>query len=254
MALRINLTAFVLGVILLFIFFGSSDLFFVLLATCCILFFLVLSCGVLFLRLAYFIPSTSKLKSRKVLLTFDDGPDEINTTKILDILKEENTVALFFLIGEKAVANPDLVKRMLDEGHMIGNHTWSHPLFFAMMDGKRVGEEVDQWDHEMNLHFQLNANLFRPPIGYTNPIIARVLKKREKKVIAWSKRSYDTVLKTQEKLLRRMVRITKPGDIVLLHDNLPQTAAMLSTYIRTLRENGVIFAQSDDLKSIVNDF
>lgn len=251
---RINLAVFILGVVLLFIFFRTNELFLVVLLFWSFLFFMVLSLGVLFLSLGYFVSTTSKLDTHTVLLTFDDGPDENTTPKILNILKEEKIAGLFFLIGEKAVKHPELVHRILDEGHLIGNHTWSHPIFYAAMPSGKVAAEVDRWDREMSDHFRLRTNLFRPPVGYTNPIIASVLKQRNKKVIAWSKRSYDTIYKDPARLLNRMIKNSKPGDIVLFHDNLPQTATMLSEYIRTKKQNGVIFAQAHELNSILNDF
>lgn len=251
---RINLAVFILGLALLFLFFRANEWYLVATLFWSVLFFIGLSSGVLFLRLGYFVKTTSKLSSNLVLLTFDDGPDEYTTATILDVLKEEQTAGVFFLIGEKAVKHPELVQRIIDEGHLIGNHTWSHPLFYAAMPSSKVAAEVDRWDREVSALFHLKTSLFRPPVGYTNPIIAKVLKQRNKKVIAWSKRSYDTVYKNPARLLTRMLRISKPGDIVLFHDNLPQTATMLSAYIRTKKQNGVIFAQAHELKSILNDF
>ena len=105
-----------------------------------VLFFLVLSVGVIHFPFNYFMKATHRLHSDHVLLTFDDGPNDQTTPSVLDALKAQNVTAVFFVIGNNAAKHPDIIQRIIDEGHVIGNHTFSHPPLFAMLPTTKVSE------------------------------------------------------------------------------------------------------------------
>lgn len=96
------------------------------------------------------------------------------------------------------------------------------------------------------------VKIFRPPIGYTNPEFARVLKKLQLKCIGWRLRSYDSVYKQPERLKQRILTKIKPGDIVLFHDNLEVTNKILDTIIQEAKQNGIIFVSGEQIKTVLN--
>jgi peptidoglycan-N-acetylglucosamine deacetylase len=215
-------------------------------------FLLILSFGIVFLRFQYFYPTIFRNTGKETILTFDDGPDPVLTPRVLDILKKYDIKAIFFVIGRKAEDHPEILQRIISEGHTIGNHTQNHSLFFAALHSKRVAEEIDSFDRTISPMLEEKITIFRPPIGYTNPKIARALKKRNLKIIAWSVRSYDS-FKTKEGLLNRLVKHTRPSSIVLLHDNLANTIEILEDYIQQAKANGIIFAKQEHLKTFIHE-
>jgi peptidoglycan/xylan/chitin deacetylase (PgdA/CDA1 family) len=241
-----------LSVLILCLFFRNSASFVPLLISILVVFSLILSCGILFLKLQYFYPAVYRNTAKEVILTFDDGPDPVYTDRVLDILKKYNIKALFFLIGDKAAAHPEIVQRLLSEGHRIGNHTQTHPIFFALYSRKKLALEIDRASATLEALSGEPVPLFRPPIGYMNPSIASVLKKRKLKIIGWNVRSYDS-FKNKEQLLARLTRLIRNNSIVLLHDNLPHTSEVLEETILRAQANGIIFANEEQLKTFIHE-
>ena len=249
---QINVSLFALNMILLsLIYWSNSNLIWILLAVF-LFFFLIVSCGVLFMTFNYFVKSKNAFTKPHVLLTFDDGPNPQTTPIVLDILKEYKVTALFFVIGTKAVRENELIKRIIEEGHLIGNHTFSHPPMFALLNGAKVEKEIVELNN-LFINQGIQTNLFRPPIGYTNPIIDRVVNKLSLNIIGWNKRSYDTVIRNPKVLAKRLLFLAKPGSILLLHDNLKQTSEALSLFLKESQEKGIIFANKNQINSFLND-
>lgn len=170
----------------------------------------------------------------QVALTFDDGPDPRITPLILDILKTHQVQAAFFCIGHKMEKHPDLLRRIDTEGHVIGNHSYSHSYFFDLLPYRKVLEELQQTAQILKDITEKKMNFFRPPYGVTNPAIAKAVTQTNQKVIGWNVRSLDTVIKDKEKLLKRIVKKIKPGSIILLHDThegLPEILTRLLEYL-----------------------
>lgn len=207
--------------------------------------------GIVFLRFQYFYPSVFRNSGPEVILTFDDGPDPVQTPRILDTLNKYGIKAIFFVIGRKAQEHPEILRRIISEGHSVGNHTQNHSLFFAMLHSEKIASEIDQFTKNIEPLVSEKITIFRPPIGYTNPKIARALRRRRFKIVAWSVRSYDS-FKNREALLNRLMK-TKPRSIVLLHDNLEQTADILEEYITQAQANGIIFAKQEHLKKFIHE-
>jgi peptidoglycan/xylan/chitin deacetylase (PgdA/CDA1 family) len=247
----INVFFLVIGVGLILLFWRDSRHFSTLLIAVGFTFFIILSAGVLWLRANYFLTSIHKVQSPTVLLTFDDGPDPLTTPRILETLNTHGVKALFFIVGTKAEKHPEIVQQIIDNGHLIGNHTYSHPNLFALSSAKKVREEIQKGNEIIQRMTGKETIWFRPPIGYTNPIIARVIRSMGLTVIGWNKRSYDTVLKDPIKLEKRTLGLTTPGSIILLHDNLSQTEKMLPSYIAQAKENGIIFANEACINSLL---
>lgn len=249
---KVNTSLTLCILIMLYLFARESTWFLPTVIAVVMVFTCILSLGILFTQVQYFYPATTKNKSGRVILTFDDGPDKHLTEKVLDILEKYNIKALFFIIGEKAKNNPEVLQKIYSNGHYIGNHTENHNVFFAMLSSKKIGKEIDDCSNTIKQIVGTESNLFRPPVGYMNPTIARALKKRHLRLISWNLRSFDTLL-SSEKLLNRLLKKTKPGCVVLLHDNLSQSVQILEKYIQTCLSNGIIFANQEDLKTFVCD-
>ena len=172
-----------------------------------------------------------KRTSQKVLaLTFDDGPHPEITPQILDLLKKHNAKATFFCIGQHAEKHPEILKRILEEGHGVGNHSYSHKNTFPFFGESQIKTELEQTDAILK---QANT-LFRPPFGVTNPTIAKVVKETGHQVIGWNVRSFDTVIKNPQTITKRILNKVKPGSIILMHDTRPQTLEALKVILPRL--------------------
>jgi peptidoglycan/xylan/chitin deacetylase (PgdA/CDA1 family) len=233
------------------LFFNESPYFYALIFTIGIVFFLILSIGVIWLRANYFLTSKHHVTTPFVLLSFDDGPDPLTTPKILQTLNSHGVKAMFFIVGEKAEKHPEILQQIKDGGHLIGNHTYTHPPLFALSTSRIVLQEIIEGNKIIKRITGEETNWFRPPIGYTNPIIARAVKKTGLTVVGWNKRSFDSVINDSEKLKNRLLKLTQPGSIILLHDNLKQTAQMLDNYIQEAKKNGIIFADASCINSLL---
>jgi peptidoglycan/xylan/chitin deacetylase (PgdA/CDA1 family) len=197
--------------------------------------------GAYLIGLNFHINSVNSLDTidKKVMLTFDDGPCE-STISVLEILKKNQVNALFFLIGKNINNNEYIVKQIIDDGHSIGNHSFSHHFWFDIWSTKKVITDIAQCQ-EIIEKYQPNKNLFRPPYGVTNPNIARALKKLGLKSIGWNIRSYDTSIKDIEKINARILSQLKPGGIILLHDRLDFMPELLEKLIPAIKQKGYEF-------------
>jgi peptidoglycan/xylan/chitin deacetylase (PgdA/CDA1 family) len=147
-----------------------------------------------------------------VYLTFDDGPDSIITPWILDLLKEKNIQATFFCVGANAKKNPELVDRILSEGHSMGNHSMRHEK--GVKTANRVFFESVKESQQF-----IDSPLFRPPYGRLKITQTWKLKK-EYQIIMWSWLSYDFDHSIPlETILSKAQKQIKAGDILVLHDN-----------------------------------
>ena len=180
----------------------------------------------------------SRTSGKTVALTFDDGPDTM-TGKVLDVLGKHGVKATFFFVGSKAEGHRDVVRRIVEEGHTVGNHTWSHGWDFPLMPRCRVETELERTSEEIYRMTGKRPALFRPPFGVTNPIIGRAVRARSLVTVGWNVRSLDTVDGTpREKVLRRIVRKLRPGSVILLHDRCGDSDRLLEMLLDHLDENG----------------
>ncbi|HIP31507.1 MAG TPA: polysaccharide deacetylase family protein [Crocinitomicaceae bacterium] len=247
---HINILVYATLITLTCLFLSDSPWFIWIIVALTIVFSIVLTLGVLFLKFNYFLPSLIRLKNKEVLLTFDDGPHPENTPKILDILQEENVKAIFFVIGKKAEQHPEIIARIISEGHLIGDHTYTHNNMMALFPTEKLIKELTQSQVTLTKLTGKKIPIFRAPIGYTNPNFARALKEMKLQSIGWSLRSYDTLNKEENKLRERLLSKTKASDIVLLHDNLDITTTVLKDYIQEAKTNGILFASTMDIHKL----
>ena len=185
--------------------------------------------------------------NNEVVITLDDGPEKIITPKILEILNKYNITATFFCIGEKAESNPELLLQIKNAGHLIGNHTFTHSKWFDFFSSKKMIEEFDKTNNSI---YKITGNMpvyFRPPYGVSNPTIKSALKKFNFVTIGWSLRSLDTVIKSKEKVLNRLLKRVKSGDIILFHDIVPNSPEIMDEFIATIIRKGFKIVSLDHL-------
>lgn len=176
-------------------------------------------------------------KNEKVLsLTFDDGPHPVHTFEVLEILKEYGAPATFFCIGREAEKYPEVVQRIGSEGHVIGNHSYTHSGFFPLYTCKKMEKDLRRSREIVERISGRPVTLFRPPFGVTNPTVGKAVKKAGYRTIGWNIRSFDTRKETQDRIFRRIVRQVKPGSVILLHDRLPGCAPLLKRLLDYLKE------------------
>ncbi len=212
---------------------------------------LLLFLGSFFIRWNFYLKSLEKISNLKLnmidgeikvsfkknaALTFDDGPGKY-TAEILDILKKENIKATFFVIGNNIKEYPEVMERMVNEGHSIGNHSYYHGKNFDWQSAKKMRDEIEMTNQEIELYTHAPVRIFRPPYGVTNPNLEKALEQTEMKSIAWSLRSYDTVATSPEKLLKKIKSKVKPSSIILLHDSVAITKDILPELIQHLKSN-----------------
>lgn len=201
--------------------------------------------GAFRIDLNFFIKAKHKSeKQNTIALTFDDGPLVGHTDKVLDILQEQNVKASFFFIGHRAEQNPELVKRVLNEGHIIGGHSYWHKWSFTFQSSDKVAKEISSTSEKIKSIIGFAPRFFRPPFGVTNPSIAKAVGKTNVVTVGWSLRSFDTITKSKETLMNR-IRKTKEGDIILFHDYCDVTLEILPRFISELKKRGIKFETLD---------
>jgi peptidoglycan/xylan/chitin deacetylase (PgdA/CDA1 family) len=193
-------------------------------------------------------PSTG----RAVALTFDDGPAEPFTGQILDLLGQHRAPATFFCCGKNVDRFPSLVRRMRDEGHTVGNHTYSH-RFFYLKGRKTIEAELDRTQSSIERATGQTPRLFRPPYGGRWFGLFPALRERGLTDVQWSDTGYDWIVRNSPgEIARLALAKLKPGSIILLHDgreprapgevDASRTVAALPAILDGARAAGLEFA------------
>lgn len=204
------------------------------------------------IRLNYFTKAySSKPNSTKkeIALTFDDGPHEM-TEKVLDLLKKFNVKATFFCIGKQIENNPELFKRIIADGHLVGNHSYSHSGNFGFCSSQKVVDEITKTNKLVEQLSGLKINFFRPPFGVTNPMIAKAVSETKHLVIGWNIRSLDTVYEDENTIFDRVKNKIKPGGIILLHDTSQKSVNVLERLLLFLKSENYSIVAVDELLNI----
>src|SRR5258708_91842 len=172
--------------------------------------------------------------ARGVALTFDDGPDRRWTPVVLELLAARNLSATFFVVGRKVDDHPHIVRDIIARGHAVGIHSYEHDRLFALRGQRRVRRDLERAIASVERATGLRSRLFRPPIGQTNPVIARVAEELDLEVVGWSARGLDGLRRTPpETVASRIDRGLRDGAIVLLHDA-PETGDAEPPGVRAL--------------------
>lgn len=216
-----------------------------------------------------------KTDRKVVYLTFDDGPHPPETERVLDVLRERGARATFFLIGSKVSGNEAVLLRMLEEGHALGLHTYSHAGTFPLLSFDKMLADVNEGKRAVESVAGKKISLFRPPFGVTNPTIAKVIRTLGLQTVGWDVRSFDTMFcKSSEHsckqsvysfkqsehsckqsghsckqsghdwyvpVVERIMKQVRPGSVILLHDRLDGASSLLALLLDSLAASGYDF-------------
>ena len=215
-------------------------------------FFIVMGLGVTIPQLRLFgnFICSGKWSKKQVALTFDDGPDPRSTPQLLDLLREEKIPAAFFCIGKHVEKNPELTARILREGHLVENHSFTHSNLTNFYGRSQLRTELVQAQEAIQKACGVAPKFFRPPVGLSNPNTFRVADELNLQVIGWNIRSFDTITAAPQKIVERVRRNLWPGSIILLHDgNIPAEKLLVTvkSLLDTLRGLGYQVVRLDEL-------
>jgi peptidoglycan-N-acetylglucosamine deacetylase len=154
---------------------------------------------------------------KQLALTYDDGPNDPHTLRLLDVLAKHNVKATFFLIGRFVKQRPDIARELVRAGHVVGNHTFSHPnLIFATAEQTRT--ELTACEQALSDAVGEHSRLFRPPFGGRRPSTLRIARALGLEPVMWSVTGWDWEEKPAEFVERKVVSQVRGGNVILLHD------------------------------------
>ncbi|MFF2480123.1 polysaccharide deacetylase family protein [Paenibacillus sp. NPDC058071] len=189
-------------------------------------------------------------KEKRIALTFDDGPDQRYTPAILDILKKKGVKATFFLVGQQVKKEPEVAKRIVDEGHAVGNHSMHHKKMSKLTD-QEIADEISEADELIEKAIGEKPNMFRAPYGAVSDSLKKQLAEDGRTLVGWNIDTKDWA-GTSPKAMREMIRKeADPGDIILMHSfgskNIQHTVEALPGIIDDLKKMGYTFVTADEL-------
>jgi peptidoglycan/xylan/chitin deacetylase (PgdA/CDA1 family) len=184
---------------------------------------------------------------RRIALTFDDGPSPY-TSRILDVLEREQVPATFFVLGENVAGHEDLLSRMLADGDVIGNHSFTHVDLSKASSAELT--QIDDTQNTIRAATGFTPCLLRPPYGRTSKKLLGALERRHLTSTLWSVNPQDFLRPGTAKIRQRVLAGVKPGSIILTHDgggDRSQTVAAIPSIVRTLKARGYTFVTVTDL-------
>ena len=156
-------------------------------------------------------------RSRQLALTYDDGPNDPHTLRLLEVLAKHGVHATFFLIGRYVRQRPEIVREIVQAGHVVGNHTFTHPLLTFESEAE-VRKELDNCRSALQDAIGEPSNLFRPPFGGRRPAVLRVARECGLEPVMWNVTGYDWNAPSSAVIERKIVKQIRGGDVILLHD------------------------------------
>lgn len=190
--------------------------------------------GISILRMNFFVKAICRGDSsaKRVTLTFDDGPDPVSTPELLKVLRCHEIKAAFFPIGTKTRDYPEVVKKIDQEGHVLGNHSFRHAWWTNFLVSGALDQEIQRGQEAIETVIGKIPAFFRPPMGLTNPHLRGKLEKRGLTVVGWDVRPFDT-RRRGDKVKEKVLKKVRNGSIILLHET-GRDAADLARFIDDL--------------------
>jgi peptidoglycan/xylan/chitin deacetylase (PgdA/CDA1 family) len=155
--------------------------------------------------------------TNQLALTYDDGPNDPHTMRLLEVLARHEVPATFFLIGRYVQQRPDIVREIVKTGHIIGNHTFTHPLL-TFKSSAEVRKELTECHSAIQDAVGQYSNLFRPPFGGRRPAVLRIARELDLEPIMWNVTGYDWDVPPAAVIEKKVSSQIRGGDVILLHD------------------------------------
>jgi peptidoglycan-N-acetylglucosamine deacetylase len=186
--------------------------------------------------------------SRQIALTYDDGPNDPYTMQLLEVLARHDVHATFFMVGKFVLEKPEIARAVSKAGHVIGNHTFTHPkLIFESAENTR--QELKDCDAALNDVIGEHSNLFRPPFGGRRPVTLRIVRELGMIPVMWNITAYDWSAPSPAAIEQKIARHLRGGNVILLHDgrhramgtDRSRTVAATDNLIRKYKNQGYEF-------------
>jgi len=174
-----------------------------------------------------------------IAITFDDGPNDKTTPRLLDILQKYNAHATFFVLGQRVEGNGDIIQRMVREGNAVGNHTYDHKDLTGLGASGIAGEINSAGD--VISKYAPSPILLRPPGGAMNTAVRAFCKDNGLSLVTWNVDPTDWNIKDAQKVADSVLAVAKPGDIILMHDIYSTSVDAAEIVIKTLTGEGYVF-------------
>ena len=196
--------------------------------------------------------------SKQIALTYDDGPNDPHTLKLLDLLAKHSVRVTFFMIGRYVQQRPDIARAVAQAGHVVGNHTFTHPLLIFESEAQTRTQLV--YCHQaLEDAIGDHSNLFRPPFGGRRPATLRIVRELGLETVMWNVTGYDWNAPPAAVIEKKVARQMRGGDVILLHDGdhkamgaeRGQTVIATDNLIRQYKDEGYEFVTVEEMKSIV---
>jgi peptidoglycan/xylan/chitin deacetylase (PgdA/CDA1 family) len=185
-------------------------------------------------------------EQRYIAMTFDDGPRRATTERLLNGLRDRGASATFFLVGKQIAGNEDLVKRMFEEGHQVGNHTWDH-VSLQESQPEKIAWEIKQTETQLQAILGERSYWLRPPYG---KLSEKQRKQIQTPLVQWSIDPEDWKYKNTEKVVQSVLKAAKPNAIILLHDIYPTSVDAALQIVDALQEKGYVFVTVEELLAL----
>jgi peptidoglycan/xylan/chitin deacetylase (PgdA/CDA1 family) len=182
-------------------------------------------------------------ETKKIALTFDDGPHPVYTAQMLDLLEEEQVKATFFLLGENVEQYPELVSEIADRGHLIGNHTWHH-VQITTLSAEEAQEEIRRTSDLIESLTGKGTEYVRPPFGTWNQGLEADM---DLIPVMWSIDTLDWTTRNVDWIVRQVQKEAGEDDIILMHDSYSSTVQAVGRLIPLLRAEGFEFVTVDEV-------